>query len=166
MLTAVLTDDPASPQLHAAVTQHPNHTCLVFVSADSGEGYQIVENHRGDRNDLNLWHRGDDVILAVAGACRDTIVVIHTVGPVLMERWIGHPNVTAVLLAGLPGQEAGESLADILYGDVSPSGRLPYTIGISLADYGPAAQLMYTPNGAVPQGLLWRRRAAGRLPLL
>ena len=151
MLTAVLTDDPGNPLLHAAVTQHPNQTCVVFVSADSGEGYQIVEEQRGDRNDLGLWHRGDDVILAVAGSCRDTVVVVHAVGPVVMERWIAHANVTAVLLAGLPGQEAGSSLADVLYGDTNPSGRLPYTIGKTLGDYGASSQIMYAPNAAVPQ---------------
>lgn len=151
MLTTVLSDDPTSPQLLAAAEQNSNQTCIVFVSADSGEGYQIVESQRGDRNDLNLWHHGDEVIIAVAARCKDTIVVIHTVGPVVMERWIEHPNVTAVLMAGLPGQEAGESLADILYGDVNPSGRLPYTIGKSLQDYGANSQIMYTPNAAIPQ---------------
>ena len=41
---------------------------------------------------------------------------------------------------GLPGQEAGNSLADVLYGKWNPSGRLPYTIAKSVQDYG--AQLL------------------------
>jgi hypothetical protein len=44
--------------------------------------------------------------------------------------------VTAVLWAGLPGQEAGNSITDVIYGDVNPSGRLPYTIAKKQADYG------------------------------
>jgi hypothetical protein len=44
-----------------------------------------------------------------------------------------------VLWAGLPGQEAGNSLADVLYGDWNPSGRLPYTIAKRPEDY--SAQL-------------------------
>jgi hypothetical protein len=37
--------------------------------------------------------------------------------------------------AGVPGQEAGNSLADVLYGDWNPSGRLPYTIAKKESDY-------------------------------
>lgn len=44
--------------------------------------------------------------------------------------------VTAVVWSGLPGQEAGNSLVDVLYGDVNPSGRLPYTIAKNRKDYG------------------------------
>ena len=49
--------------------------------------------------------------------------------------WIDHPNITAVLFAGLPGQESGNSLVDVLYGEYNPSGRLPYTIANSPLDY-------------------------------
>lgn len=68
-----------------------------------------------------------------------------------MQSWIEHDNVTAVLLAHLPGQESGNSLVDILYGDVNPSGRLPYTIGKSIKDYGPTGGILEKPNGAIPQ---------------
>jgi beta-glucosidase len=49
--------------------------------------------------------------------------------------WIDHPNVKAVVWAGYPGQETGNSLADVLFGDVNPSGRLPYTIAKNKQDY-------------------------------
>jgi beta-glucosidase len=42
--------------------------------------------------------------------------------------WVMNPNVKAIVWPGLPGQESGNSLADILFGDVNPSARLPYTI--------------------------------------
>jgi hypothetical protein len=48
---------------------------------------------------------------------------------------IDHPNVTAVLWAGLPGQEAGNALVDVLYGSVNPSGKLPFTIARDAEDY-------------------------------
>jgi beta-glucosidase len=54
----------------------------------------------------------------------------------IVDAWIDHPNITAVLFAGLPGQESGNSLVDVLYGDVNPSGRLPYTVARKEADYG------------------------------
>ncbi|KAI8075563.1 glycoside hydrolase superfamily [Thamnidium elegans] len=52
-------------------------------------------------------------IKAVADANKNTIVVIHSVVPALMP-WINHPNIKAVLWSGLPGQESGNSLADLV----------------------------------------------------
>lgn len=49
--------------------------------------------------------------------------------------WIDHPNITAIVCAGYPGQETGNSLADVLFGDVYHSGRLPITIGKKESDY-------------------------------
>ncbi|KAG2173315.1 hypothetical protein INT43_004689 [Umbelopsis isabellina] len=106
---------------------------IVFVNADSGEGYiQVGDNPLGDRANLSLWHGGDALIEAVADANPNTIVVIHTVGAVMMP-WLN--KVKAVVNAGLPGQESGNSLADVLFGDVNPSGRLPYTIAKKPSDY-------------------------------
>lgn len=115
----------------------PNDTAIVFVSADSGENYITVENNPGDRtsSNLNLWHNGDKLIRDVAAKYANVVVVVHTVGPVLMEEWHDLPSVKAVLFAHLPGQEAGASLMEVLYGDVSPSGHLPYTLPKSEDDY-------------------------------
>jgi beta-glucosidase len=74
-------------------------------------------------------------VLAVAAQNNNTIVVVHSVGPLILEPWIDHPNVTAVLWAGVPGQEAGNAITDVLYGDWNPSGRLPYTIAKQESDY-------------------------------
>ena len=82
----------------------------------------------------------DNLINAVAASNPNTIVVVHSVGPAILEAWIENPNVTAVLWASLPGQESGNSLVDVLYGDFNPSGRLPYTIAKDPADY--SAQLV------------------------
>lgn len=109
---------------------------IVCINADSGEGYITVEGNLGDRNDLNAWHNGNDLVKAVAAANNRTIVVVHSVGPILMEEWIDNPSVVAVVWAGLPGQESGNGLVDILYGATSPSGKLPYTIAKNAEDYG------------------------------
>lgn len=55
--------------------------------------------------------------------------------------WIDHPNIKAVLWPGLPGQESGNSLADIVTGKVNPSGCLPYTIAKKVEDYGAGASI-------------------------
>ena len=49
--------------------------------------------------------------------------------------WANNPNVTAILAAHLPGQESGNSIVDVLYGIVNPSGKLPYTIALNESDY-------------------------------
>lgn len=125
--------------------------CLVFISSDSGERYITVEDNEGDRNNLHAWHGGDDLVEAVADNCPNTIVVMHTVGPVIVERWIDHPNVKALVNAHLPGREAGNSLADVLFGVVSPSGHLPYTMGKKVEDWGASVQLITEGSGRIDQ---------------
>ncbi|KAF2703917.1 glycoside hydrolase family 3 protein [Pleomassaria siparia CBS 279.74] len=117
---------------------------VVFVNADSGENYITVENNPGDRTDsnLNLWHNGDKLIQDVAAKYTDVVVIVHTVGPILLEAWHDLPAVKAVLFAHLPGQEAGESLMQIIFGDVSPSGHLPYTIPKSEDNYPDSLDLI------------------------
>jgi beta-glucosidase len=152
-----VTDYPTNslPFTRTPVILKDQDICIVFANSDSGEGYLTWDGVRGDRNNLFLQKNGDDLIIQVADGCGDgkgsTIVVIHSVGPVAMEKWIDHPNVKAVVLANLPGQESGNAIADILVGNVNPSGKLPYTIGKSLDDYGPGAKILYYPNGVIPQ---------------
>ncbi|KAF7324634.1 Beta-glucosidase [Mycena kentingensis (nom. inval.)] len=128
-------------------------TCLVFVNADSGEGYITVSGNAGDRNNLTLWHGGDDLILKTASVCDNTIVVQHVVGPVLVEAWFDHPNVTAVINAGLPGQESGNAIVDVLFADgkhaTNPSGRLAYTVAKRREDY--PADVLYESTEGTPQ---------------
>ncbi|KAM4066463.1 fibronectin type III-like domain-containing protein [Hirsutella rhossiliensis] len=103
---------------------------IVFVTSDAGENTYIVEGNHGDRDasGLYVWHGGDRLVQEAAKRYNNVVVVIHTVGPVLLERWVDLPSVKSVLIAHLPGQEAGRSLTDVLFGDVSPSGHLPYSI--------------------------------------
>ncbi|KAI1299578.1 glycoside hydrolase family 3 protein [Xylaria venustula] len=109
---------------------------LVFITSDSGEGYITVEGNAGDRNNLDPWHSGNDLVKAVAAINTNVIVVVHSVGPIILETILAQPNVKAIVWAGLPSQENGNALVDILYGDTAPSGKLPYTIAKSSTDYG------------------------------
>jgi beta-glucosidase len=123
---------------------------LVFVSADSGEDYITVDGAEGDRNDLTLAKNGDALIANVTSLCNNTIVVIHSVGPVDMSAWANNPNVTAILWAGLPGEQSGMALADILYGRVNPGGKLPFTVASKRQDYG--TDILYgTTDYCIPQ---------------
>ncbi|KAK5989845.1 putative beta-glucosidase A [Cladobotryum mycophilum] len=126
----------------ALVTQ-PNVTTIVFANADSGEGYIDVDNNVGDRKNMTLWKNGDDLIKNVASVTNNVIVVIHSVGPVELQHYRNHPNISAIVWAGAPGQESGNSLVDILYGKQSP-GRTPFTWGTSVESYN--TPILFTPN--------------------
>ncbi len=117
---------------------------LVFVNADSGEGYISVDGNEGDRKNLTLWKQGDDLIQNVSALCNNTIVVMHTVGPVLISDWYDNDNITAILWAGLPGQESGNAILDVLYGHYNPGGKLPFTFGPTQESYG--TELLTEPN--------------------
>ncbi|KAJ6596344.1 glycoside hydrolase family 3 protein [Mycena vulgaris] len=110
---------------------------LVFVNAMSGElgSYTVVVGNMGDRNDLDLWTKGGSLVEAVAAACSNTVVVVHSVGPISVG-WSQHPNITAIIYAGAPGEQTGPSIVDVLYGAVNPSGRLPFSIDEDEASYG------------------------------
>lgn len=98
------------------------------------------------RNNITAWNNGDELVLAVAAQNKNTIVVTHSVGPLIVEPWIDHPNITAVVWAGLSATETGNALADVLYGDWNPTGRLPYTIAKRAEDY--PAQLVTGGSGS------------------
>ncbi|GMF68181.1 unnamed protein product [Aspergillus oryzae] len=101
--------------------------CLVFINAASSEGV----DRPALRDDYS-----DGLVLDIASRCNNTIVVIHNAGVRLIDQWIEHPNVTAVIFAHLPGQDSGDAITQILYGDVSPSGKLPYSLPRNESDYG------------------------------
>ncbi len=122
---------------------------LVFANADSGEAYISVDGNTGDRNNLTLWGNGDALIAHVASIHPNTIVVLHTVGAVVVEKFKQHPNITALLWAGLPGQESGNAITDILYGKRNPSAKSVFTWGKKREDWG--VDVIYTPTADPPQ---------------
>ncbi|XEV01614.1 hypothetical protein FSHL1_006901 [Fusarium sambucinum] len=100
--------------------------CLVFLNSYSGEG--------GDRSQLTDDDQ-DTMVTTVASNCNNTVVVINTSGPRILDAWAENENVTAILYAGLLGQESGNAITDVLYGDVNPSGKLTHTIAKNASDY-------------------------------
>ncbi|KAK3358051.1 glycoside hydrolase family 3 protein [Lasiosphaeria hispida] len=133
----------AASQTKSLVSQD-NVTAIVFVNANSGEGYINVDGNMGDRKNLTLWKNGDDLVKNVSSWCSNTIVVIHSTGPVLVTDWYQNANITAILWAGLPGQESGNSIVDVLYGKVNPFGRTPFSWGATRESYG--TDVLYKPN--------------------
>jgi hypothetical protein len=89
--------------------------------------YKIVVGNMGDRNNLDLWYKGGSLVEGVAAVCNNTIVVVHSVGPVYFT-WSNHPNITGIIYAGAPGEQAGPAIVDVLWGAYNPRGRLPFSI--------------------------------------
>jgi beta-glucosidase len=109
-----------------AVARHSDVAVVVVGNSPKleGEGF--------DRKSMDLPAGQDELIEAIAGANRNTIVVIAAGAPVTMTRWIG--RVSAVVYAWYGGQEAGHAIGDVLFGAVNPSGKLPVTFPKALQD--------------------------------
>lgn len=86
-----------------------------------------------DKPDLELIGPQARLIKAVATANPRTVVVLINGAPVSVEGW--HDKVGSILEAWYPGQESGRAIADVLFGDAEPGGRLPCTFGKRLEDW-------------------------------
>ena len=137
-----ITNNNAAMQIQALAGQAS--VAIVFVNADSGEGYIDVDGNIGDRNNLTFWDNGDVLVTSVSALCNNTILVIHSTGPVLIGDYKRNPNITAILWAGIPGEQSGNSIADVLYGRVNPTAKLPFTLAETREDYG--TDILYIPN--------------------
>jgi beta-glucosidase len=101
---------------------------MVLIFAGMPEHYETEGN---DRPHMDLPGRQDELIRAVVAANPKTIVVLNAGSPVAMP-WIA--ETPAVVEAYYPGMEAGNAIANILLGDVNPSGKLTETFPVRLAD--------------------------------
>ncbi|KAH7417559.1 beta-glucosidase [Cadophora sp. MPI-SDFR-AT-0126] len=99
--------------------------CLVFLKTYASEGY--------DRTSFEADWNSTLVVENVAARCPNTVVITHSAGINTMP-WASNPNVKAILAAHLPGEQTGNSIVDVLWGDVNPSGKLPYTIPVNETD--------------------------------
>lgn len=86
---------------------------------------RTYETEEMDRPNLRLPNEQDELIRAVAAANPATVVVLMNAGPVEMASW--EAGVAAVVEAWYAGQEQGNAVARVLFGDVNPGGRLPLT---------------------------------------
>jgi beta-glucosidase len=112
--------------------------CLVFINAWSAEG--------PDRPNLFAYHDGDKLVNTVAAYCHSTIVIVNSVSHLNLESWIENPHITAVVWAGLPTTEYGPVIADVLFGNYNPGGKLVFTIAKNDSDYGTNITETYNSN--------------------
>ncbi|MDG3582780.1 glycoside hydrolase family 3 C-terminal domain-containing protein [Galbibacter pacificus] len=89
----------------------------------------------GDRTDLNLPKAQIELMQAIVATGKPVVLVLLN-GSALSINWAS-ANVPAILSAGYPGQEGGDAIADVLFGDYNPAGRLPVTYYKSVDDLPP-----------------------------
>jgi beta-glucosidase len=111
---------------------------VLFLHQHTGEGY--------DARNLLLPHIQNEMIAAVAAANPRCIIVLQNGGPLTMP-WVD--KVSAILEAWYPGIRGSEAVANIIFGDVNPSAKLPVTFPKSEADlpHPTLAGLQYVPEG-------------------
>jgi beta-glucosidase len=95
-------------------------------------GFDATSESEGSDRTFTLPPAQDALIAAALAANKQTIVVITSGGAVDMTAWVD--RTPALLESWYPGQEAGNALADILFGEVNPSGKLPVTFDRTLED--------------------------------
>ncbi|MHA1637996.1 MAG: glycoside hydrolase family 3 protein, partial [Candidatus Thorarchaeota archaeon] len=102
---------------------------IVFAGLDHDKG---MDSESSDREKLELPAEQVELIKQTVASNQNTIVVLISGSPIAMADWLD--SVPAVLKAWYPGMEGGRAIADVLFGDVNPSGRLPITFPKQLTD--------------------------------
>jgi beta-glucosidase len=130
---------PPDPNMlaKAVAAAKQSDLAIVFAAEQLGEGM--------DKVTLPLPGDQDDMIRAIAQANPRTVVVLHNANPVSMP-WLD--QVAAVVEAFYPGQEAGSSIARLLFADVNPSGKLAMTFPAN-EHQGPGASFLDYPGDGV-----------------
>ena len=130
-----LQDDRTPEQLTAeAVEAAKKADYVIFVGGMNKAHHQDCED--GDRLHYELPYGQDQLISALA-AVNNRVIFVSVSGNAHGMPWVN--EVEAILQAWYSGSETGHAVADIIFGDVNPSGKMPYTIQPTLADY-PAHQ--------------------------
>jgi beta-glucosidase len=113
-----------------SVAQQADEIVLVFGTSGalSREGW--ASDHLGDRASLGLVAQQDELAAALFALGKPVVVLLINGPPLSIPEVVGRAN--AVIEAWYPGQEGGTALADILFGDASPGGKLPVTIARSV----------------------------------
>ncbi len=144
-------DSGADPSAAAALAKAAD-VAIVFAYQWESEGM--------DLESLSLPEHQDELIAKVAAANPHTIVVIESGGPVTMP-WVD--QVSAVLEAWYAGSRGAEAVANVIFGDVNPSAKLPLTFPKSEADL-PHPTVVQPPSESIPNYRLpdvWKQIAAG-----
>jgi beta-glucosidase-like glycosyl hydrolase len=102
---------------------------LIFVGTDQSTGRE-----ESDRFSITLPGNQNELIKSVAAVNPNTIVVMQTMGMVEVEQFKNNPNIPGIIWTGYNGQAQGTAMAQILFGDMNPGGKLNVTWHKSVKD--------------------------------
>ncbi len=147
----VVPPDPANDEreiAEAVKVAKASDVAVVVVGGNEQTSREAwSETHLGDRDDLNLVGRENDLVKAVLATGTPTVVVLINGRPLAINEIA--EKVPAILEGWYLGEETGTAVADVLFGDTNPAGRLPITIPRSVGDlpdfynYKPSARRGY-----------------------
>jgi len=124
---------------------------IISVGSEDSEGWD---------KDFNLPAEMNEFVKATTGLNTNTIVVVNSGGGVNMTEW--NDKVSAIIYGWYPGQSGNKALAEIIAGDVSPSGKLPVTIEKKFED---SPGYPYLPAGESVKDCNWDVDANMSLPV-
>ena len=133
----VESDNPESSTAEAVAIAKQADVCVLFVGIN-----EILEREGIDRNFINLPPVQLQLVRRVLEANPRTAIVLQNGGPVSLVGGGGpagaqRPNAPAILDMFWAGEEGGTAIAEVLFGDYNPGGRLPYTVYQSVQDIPP-----------------------------
>ncbi|MEK7727141.1 MAG: glycoside hydrolase family 3 C-terminal domain-containing protein, partial [candidate division KSB1 bacterium] len=125
----VIPPDPARNAKRIAeavkVAQHAEEVLLVLGDNEQTSREAWADNHLGDRDDLDLVGQQNDLAKTIVALGKPTIVFLINGRPLTINYIAEY--VPAILEGWYLGQETGTAVADVLFGDYNPSGKLPVT---------------------------------------
>jgi len=138
---AVLLDRPNVNPIDWTTEDAQASDAIIAVMGISGllegeEGDALASPTKGDRLDINLPQPQIDYLKKLRSAGKKTIILVLTGGSPMIIPEI-EKLVDAVLWVGYPGEQGGNAVADVIFGNVNPAGRLPITFPKSLEQLPP-----------------------------
>ncbi len=155
--TATLNDAASDQKLigEAVKTAKDSEAVILVIGGNEDtnkEGW--AENHLGDRDSLELFGRQNDLVKAVLATGKPTVVFLINSGPLAIN-YVAE-NVPAILEGFYLGEETGTAVADVLFGDYNPGGKLPVSFPRSVGqlpiyyNYKPTARRGYINSTTAP----------------
>ena len=141
-LEAVSNDEPADPALVAEAVALAKEADLVLFFGGTSKS---IETEGSDRKDIKLPCGQETLVQALYEANPNLATVLISGGPTDLQ--VLEPHSPAILQGWWNGTEGGTALAEVLFGDIAPSGKLPFTFPVKLED-SPAYALGNFPGNS------------------
>jgi len=151
-LVATAIDEPADPALLAEAVAAAGEADLVIFFGGTNKS---IETEGSDRRDIKLPVGQEEVVAALAAANPNLVTVLVSGGPCDLQEVVKYSP--AIVQGWWNGIEGGTALAEVLFGDIAPSGKLPFTFPVKLED-SPAYALGNFPNADPAAGDLFTER--------